>query len=193
MFSLCMSVHRGGGSYPTMHWECWTPPPTPAPAPPGPAPPPTKFWTKKFWTKSFGQKSFGQKVLDKKVLDKKFWTKKFLDKKFWKLLEVGSAGGTPLAVTQEDCLVIIVILIFIVRIHEFMICAKYKHTSGLFLFSSINFLLNLPEVVDMFNEYNSSSVIGHLVIFISSKLIRNPNWSRFLKTEIQTITMHRRK
>ena len=26
---------------------------------------------------------------------------------FWKLLEVGGAGGTPLAVTQEDCLVLI--------------------------------------------------------------------------------------
>ena len=35
-----------------------------------------------------------------KILDKK------LDKNFWKLLEVGGAGGTPLAVTQEDCLVL---------------------------------------------------------------------------------------
>ena len=104
MFSLCVSVHRGGGSYPTMHWESWTPPPpwpcppphpgpgpgppTPAPAPPGPGPrPPQKKLTKK---------------IDKKI-DKKL-TKK-IDKKKWKLLEVGRAGGTPLAVTQEDCLV----------------------------------------------------------------------------------------
>ena len=39
----------------------------------------------------------GQKM--DKVLDKK------LDKHFGNFLEVGGAGGTPLAVTQEDCLV----------------------------------------------------------------------------------------
>ena len=45
-----------------------------------------------------------------KVLDKK-WTKnghnfgQKIGQTFWKLLEVGGAGGTPLAVMQEDCLV----------------------------------------------------------------------------------------
>ena len=45
-----------------------------------------KKWTK-FWTKN-GQ-HFGPKI----------------GQTFWKLLEVGGAGGTPLAVTQKDCLV----------------------------------------------------------------------------------------
>ena len=45
------------------------------------------------------------KVLDKKWT--KFWTKN--GQTFWKLLELGGggAGGTPLAVTQEDCLVVL--------------------------------------------------------------------------------------
>ena len=45
------------------------------------------------------------KILDKKLT--KFWTKK-LDKhfgNFWRWGGGGGAGGTPLAVTQEDCLV----------------------------------------------------------------------------------------
>ena len=33
------------------------------------------------------------------ILDKK------IGQTFWKLLEVGDAGGMPLAVTHEDCLV----------------------------------------------------------------------------------------
>ena len=46
------------------------------------------------------------KVLDK-ILDKNgqiFGQK--IGQSFWKLLEVGGTGGTPLAVTQEDCLVV---------------------------------------------------------------------------------------
>ena len=44
-------------------------------------------------------------ILDKKWT--KFWTKngQKIGQTFWKLLEVGSVGGMPLAVTQEDCLV----------------------------------------------------------------------------------------
>ena len=45
------------------------------------------------------------------IWDKKWtkcWTKngQKIGQTFWKLLEVGGAGGTPLAVTQEDCLVV---------------------------------------------------------------------------------------
>ena len=72
------------------------------PPPPGPTPPPPKKGTKK------GQKK-GQKR-DKKrdqKRDKKngqnFGQK--IGQTLWKLLEVGGAGGTPLSVTQEDCLV----------------------------------------------------------------------------------------
>ena len=66
-------------------------------APPG-VPPPPKFG-QKCWTK-FGTKngqSFGQKM--DKILDKK------LDKHFGNFWRWGGVGGTPLAVTQEDCLV----------------------------------------------------------------------------------------
>ena len=93
MFSLCVSVHRGGvlshnalgvldpppAPAPPPRPR---PPPTAAPPPPAPAPPPppNKVLDKKFWTKSFGQKSFGQKI----------------GQTLWKLLEVGGAGGTPL-------------------------------------------------------------------------------------------------
>ena len=103
MFSLCVSVHRGGPIP-----QCIAPP-TPAPPPShpgppaGPRPPPKKKWTK-FWTKN-GQKKwtkFWTKKMDK-VLDKKNGQK--IGQTLWKLLEVGGAGGTSLAVTQEDCLV----------------------------------------------------------------------------------------
>ena len=57
------------------------------------------------------------KVLDKKLTT--FWTKngqnfgQKIGQTFWKLLEVwGVTGGTPLAVTQEDCLVYISIQIY---------------------------------------------------------------------------------
>ena len=54
MFSLCVSVHRGGGPIPQCIGSVGPPPP---------------------------QQSFGQKVLDKRVLDKKVLDKKVLDKK----------------------------------------------------------------------------------------------------------------
>ena len=60
---------------------------------PGGTPPPN---LDKNVGQNLGQKM--DKVLDK-ILDKHF------GQTFWKLLEVGGAGGTPLAVTQEDCLV----------------------------------------------------------------------------------------
>ena len=84
MFSLCVSVHRGGGVL--SHNALGVLDPTPAP-PPRPRPPPP-------------QQSFGQKVLDKKVLDKK------LDKHFGNFWRWGARAVTPLAVTQEDCLVL---------------------------------------------------------------------------------------
>ena len=115
MFSLCVSVHRGGVPIPqciaTLHGPPPAPPPhSPGPGPPGPPPslgpgPPNKKWTKKM-----------DKVLDKKWTQ--FWTKngqnfgQKIGQIFWKLLEVGGAGGTPLAVTQEDCLVVYACQIF---------------------------------------------------------------------------------
>ena len=97
VFTLCVCP-RGGGPIPqciaTLHG-----PPRPRPRPPPrPRLPPNKKWTKKM-----------DKVLDKKLT--KFWTKngqnfgQKIGQTFWKLLEVGGTGGTPLAVTQEDCLV----------------------------------------------------------------------------------------
>ena len=63
--------------------------------------PPTQMWTK---------------MLDKNV-GQKCW------KKIWKLLEAGGAGGTPLAVTQKDCLVILGNLADITK-------SKKRDTSG---------------------------------------------------------------
>ena len=89
MFSLCMSVHRGG-PIPQCIGSVGPPPPGPAPPPAPPAPFWTnkvldkKFWTKKFWTKKFWTKKFWTK---------KFWTKKFWTKNWTNTLETFGGGG----------------------------------------------------------------------------------------------------
>ena len=106
MFSLCLSVKGGGGAargtYPTMHCKTFpqcgpipTTPPvpyttplyqTPPPLPTPPHPPPHFFFLIYFFLG-------------------KFFLEFFFCEFFFFLKKAGGAGGMPLAVTQEDCLV----------------------------------------------------------------------------------------